>query len=275
MSIDEEKEKQKRYGIKLCEVDFIVEGELGLFTDPSTRLNNNKVSYPVPTYEALKGICKSIYWKPSVEWVVDSVEVLNEIQFYDINYNYPTAGTKRQLSKQAYLFKPRYRVKAHLIPTVKYINSSRTADAKDQKKHSNMTMRGLERGGRRMPFLGTKECLALIYPTPDDLESGYYADSKNIIIGEMFFKIDYPELNLVDRSIEKAYRRYFLTTMKNGVIEFPEIRHNETDTQGKGVYTEELINGKDIHIEWGRWEYEAAEELAQKTEEVQVSAIYI
>ena len=46
-------------------VSFVVRGRYALFTVPYSKIGGDKTSYPVPTYEALKGIAKSIYWKPT------------------------------------------------------------------------------------------------------------------------------------------------------------------------------------------------------------------
>lgn len=36
------------------------------FSDPIMRVGGEKCSYQVPTYEALKGILMSVYWKPTI-----------------------------------------------------------------------------------------------------------------------------------------------------------------------------------------------------------------
>ena len=51
------------YDNKIC---FRVWGNEALFTDPLTKVGGEKFSYPVPTYQALKGITESIYWKPTL-----------------------------------------------------------------------------------------------------------------------------------------------------------------------------------------------------------------
>ena len=53
-------------------IEFRVWGRFAMFTDPITRVGGEKCSYHVPTYEALKGIAKSIYWKPTFIWVIDA-----------------------------------------------------------------------------------------------------------------------------------------------------------------------------------------------------------
>lgn len=51
-----------------------------MFTDPLTRVGGEKCSYHLPTYEALKGVCKSIYWKPTFIWYVDEVRLMRRIR---------------------------------------------------------------------------------------------------------------------------------------------------------------------------------------------------
>ena len=61
-------------------VEFKVTGRHALFTDPVTRMGGEKCSYHIPTYEALKGILKSVYWKPTLIWMVDEVRVMKPIK---------------------------------------------------------------------------------------------------------------------------------------------------------------------------------------------------
>jgi len=60
-------------------IEFQVYGRMALFTDPITKVGGERSSYSVPTYQALKGITESIYWKPTFYWVVDEVRVMNRI----------------------------------------------------------------------------------------------------------------------------------------------------------------------------------------------------
>jgi CRISPR-associated Cas5-like protein len=47
-------------------VEFKVSGRYALFSDPINRIGGEKFSYQVPTYQALKGILESVYWKPTI-----------------------------------------------------------------------------------------------------------------------------------------------------------------------------------------------------------------
>ena len=62
-------------------IDFKVAGRFALFTDPLTRIGGEKCSYHIPTYEALKGIAKSIYWKPTFIWIIDKVRIMKKISY--------------------------------------------------------------------------------------------------------------------------------------------------------------------------------------------------
>jgi len=42
-------------------VEFKVSGKYALFTDPLTKIGGEKCSYHIPTYEALKGVLRSVY----------------------------------------------------------------------------------------------------------------------------------------------------------------------------------------------------------------------
>ena len=95
-------------------VEFEVSGSYGLFSDPITRVGGEKCSYSVPTYEAIKGILSSVYWKPTIIWYIDKLRVMNRIQtevkgVRPIKYN----NGSNDLSYYTYLKDCRYQVQAH------------------------------------------------------------------------------------------------------------------------------------------------------------------
>ena len=61
-------------------VTFQVSGDYALFSNPVTRVGGEKFSYPIPTYEAVKGILHSVFWKPTIKWVIDEMRVMKPIQ---------------------------------------------------------------------------------------------------------------------------------------------------------------------------------------------------
>ena len=61
-------------------IEFEVTGPYALFSNPVMKVGGEKTSYHIPTYEALRGIVESIYWKPTIMWIIDAVRVMNPIQ---------------------------------------------------------------------------------------------------------------------------------------------------------------------------------------------------
>ena len=94
-------------------VEFEVSGPLAMFADPITRVGGEKCSYQIPTYEALKGILQSIYWKPTVIWIIDAVRVMNPIQMETKGIRPIGYHGGNELSYYTYLKDVRYRVRAH------------------------------------------------------------------------------------------------------------------------------------------------------------------
>ena len=110
-------------------VEFKVYGKYALFTDPLTKIGGEKCSYQIPTYQALKGIMESIYWKPTIIWIIDKVRVMKAIRTQTrsakpINYSgiYPSARDLRKkeepintLSIYTYLSNVEYQVHAFRV----------------------------------------------------------------------------------------------------------------------------------------------------------------
>ncbi|MEG0756298.1 MAG: type I-C CRISPR-associated protein Cas5c, partial [Oscillospiraceae bacterium] len=94
-------------------VSFLVSGRYALFSDPLTRVGGEKTSYQIPTYEALRGILESVYWKPTLSWVIDRVRVLNVIQTQSKGARPIKYSGGNDLSIYTYLKDVAYQVEAH------------------------------------------------------------------------------------------------------------------------------------------------------------------
>ena len=144
------------------EISFCIWGRYALFSDPVTRVGGEKSSYPVPTYQALKGILESCYWKPTFIWYIDAVRVMKPIEteskgIRPIRYN----DGNNDLSIYMYLTDVKYQVKAHFEWN---LNRPDLARDRSENKHFFIAQRMLERGGRRDIFLGARECQGYIAP---------------------------------------------------------------------------------------------------------------
>jgi CRISPR-associated protein Cas5d len=55
-------------------------GELACFTRPEMKVE--RVSYPVMTPSAARGVLESIFWKPEFAWQVRAIAVLADVQYF-------------------------------------------------------------------------------------------------------------------------------------------------------------------------------------------------
>lgn len=199
-------------------VEFQVFGDYALFTDPLTRIGGEKCSYQIPTYEALKGILHSIYWKPTIIWYVDAVRILNPIQtevkgIRPIKYQ----SNANDLSYYTYLKNCAYQVRAHFE-----WNENRPELSGDwnENKHHNIAKRMIQRGGRRDIFLGTRECQGYVEPCVFGEGTGAYDATPELAFGLMYHGITYPDESYDEESRGYMSVRFWRPVMKNGVIHF-------------------------------------------------------
>ena len=66
-------------------LEIRVWGELACFTRPEMHVE--RVSYPVMTPSAARGVLEAIFWKPEMRWVVEEIHVLFPIRYFSILRN--------------------------------------------------------------------------------------------------------------------------------------------------------------------------------------------
>ncbi len=204
-------------------VQFEVFGDYALFSDPITRVGGEKFSYQVPTYEALKGVLKSIYWKPTIIWVIDKVRIMNPIQtetkgIKPIKYS----GDSDNLSYYTYLRDCRYQVSAHFEWN---LNRPELRDDRNENKHHNIAKKCIEKGGRQDIFLGTRECQAYVKPCVFGEDKGAYDNLGELNFGIMYHGITYPDEAYNDETRNMMTVRLWNLVMKNAVIDFIRPEH--------------------------------------------------
>lgn len=197
------------------QISFKVWGKYGLFTDPLTKIGGEKMSYPIPTYQALKGITESIYWKPSIVYIIDEVRIMNPIQMESkgvrpMVYNDMSASN---LAYYSYLKNPHYEVKVHFE-----FNKHRPDLKEDWNadKHYQILKRCIRRGGRRDIFLGSRECQGYVEDCVFGEEEGYYDNAAEMPFGTMVHGLSYP-----DETGQKDLEvRLWQPVMKQGIVKF-------------------------------------------------------
>jgi CRISPR-associated protein Cas5d len=150
-----------------------VSGDYALFTRPEMKVE--RVSYDVITPSAARGIIESVYWKPAIRWVIDTIHVLKNIEFTNIRRNEVSEKISTNLAKRAMkdgkktfflsAVAARQQRAAMVLKNVDYVIQAhfemvpgKTGPEETIEKHYNMALRRLRKGQYfSPPCLGTRE----------------------------------------------------------------------------------------------------------------------
>ncbi len=224
-------------------IEFKVYGKYALFTDPLTKIGGEKFSYQVPTYSAIKGICESIYWKPTICWIVDEIRIMKPIQTQSLGIRpIHYQDLKNDLSIYTYLRDVEYQVKAHFEWNN---NRADLAGDRNENKHWDIAKRMIERGGRRDIYLGTRECQGYVEPIFFGEGEGFYDNLPEMAFGVMLHGITYPDEQTNKMYEGKMTVRLWRAVMRNGVIKY--IRPDDEDN----IIIRELNNRKTKQFVFG------------------------
>ena len=195
-------------------IEFRLWGKYALFSDPLTKMGGEKCSYHIPTYEALKGVCKSIYWKPTLIWIVDEVRVMKQIRTQSKGTKLHRYETEQpDLSYYTFLHDVEYQVRVH------FEFNQHQPNLKDDwvdGKHFAICNRVLETGGRQDIFLGTRDCQGYVEPCVFGEGIGAYDGLDEMAYGLMFHGFDYPDEN----GKHELWARFWRPVLRNGRIRF-------------------------------------------------------
>lgn len=194
-------------------IEFQVTGRYALFTDPLSKVGGEKCSYHVPTYEALKGIAKSIYWKPTLIWVIDEVRVMKRIRTQTKGVKPLDLGGGNSLAIYTFLADVQYQVRAHFEWNE---HRPELSDDRIEAKHHAIAQRMIDRGGRQDVFLGTRDCQGYVQACEFGSGAGELDDAGELAFGLMFHGFDYPD----ETGGTELHARFWRPTMVNGVIRF-------------------------------------------------------
>lgn len=195
-------------------IEFKVWGRYALFTDPLTRIGGEKCSYHIPTYEALKGIAKSIYWKPTFVWVIDEARVMKRIQTQTKGTKPLEFGGGNTLAIYTFLADTEYQVRAHFEWNLARPELEKD---RDEHKHHNIARRMLDRGGRQDIFLGTRDCQGYVEPCEFGTGASALDDTPELSFGMMFHGFDYPD----ETGRPDLEARFWRPTLRRGILTFP------------------------------------------------------
>ena len=199
--------------------EFQVTGDYALFSDPILRPGGEKCTYQVPTYEALKGIMSSVYWKPTIIWYIDAVRVMNPIQTEVKGIRPIKYHGGNDLAYYTYLKNCHYQVRAHFEWNE---NRPELAGDRNENKHHEIAKKMIRKGGRRDIFLGTRECQGYVEPCVFGEGAGYYDSLPELSFGLMYHGITYADEAYSTKTVGKMMTNFWNPIMRQGIITFPK-----------------------------------------------------
>lgn len=196
-------------------IAYEVRGEYALFTDPLTRVGGEKCSYHIPTYEAIKGITESIYWKPSFIWIIDKVRIMQPIRTEAKSIKPINLSGGNTLATYTYLADVCYQVLAHFEWN---LHREDLESDRNEGKHWDIAKRMLKKGGRRDIFLGTRECQGYVEPCEFGLGKSKHSQCGELSYGLMFHGFDYPDATGTN---ELCARFWQAKVNDRNIVEYP------------------------------------------------------
>ena len=209
-------------------VSLKIWGDFACFTRPEMKVE--RVTYPVPTASAVRGVLEAIFWKPEFAWQVEEVWVLNPIRYFSILRNevntraseraaqawsktgggYDAAADRAQRHTLA-LRDVAYIIRAQVL--VKPGIEEDAAKFRDQ-------FRRRVREGRcyATPYLGCRE-FSCAFAEPDGSERPIDLTDD---LGLMLVDLDYAPGNE-----GRGTPRFFQAHIERGVLRFPPRRSEE------------------------------------------------
>jgi len=177
-------------------LEVVVWGERACFTRPEMKVE--RVSYPVMTPSAARGILEAIYWKPEVYYQILEIWSLKKVEWFSIKRNEVSGKGSYSAAQDGKVIiaddPDRYRTQRATLGLreVRYLIKAdiyqREHDDKDIAGHRAIFHRRVEKGACfHQPSLGCREFSADFAP-PDGSEKPIEATED---LGRMLFDIDF------------------------------------------------------------------------------------
>ena len=201
---------------KMKQIVVEVWGDLALFTRPESKVE--RLTYPVPTPSAARGLLAAIYSKPKeFYWQINQIEVLNQIQYISFRRNEVKdrvsnkpilVEDSRTQRNGTYLKNVRYRIRATIIKQPSFQGS--------YEQLYEQAIRRIQNGKCfYQPYLGKRECTAY-FEISDEIRKPINEDME---LGIMLYDV----FNLHDYTVSpKPDVSLFAAKMVGGVIQIPD-----------------------------------------------------
>jgi CRISPR-associated protein Cas5d len=198
-------------------------GPLAVFTQPALKVE--RISYPVMTPSAARGVLEAVLWKPAIRWHVEQIHVLAPIQFTAFRRNEvnsrapaPALATVRDGGAAPLFFADEDRAQRNTVALrdvdylieAHFVLTDRRGAEDNVPKFVDMFRRRVEKGQHfHQPYLGCREFVADVKPA--DGAPAPIAESRDL--GRMLWDIEFrPDGN---RPV------FFEASLRDGVMHVP------------------------------------------------------
>ncbi len=216
--------------------DIDVSGDYACFT--RAEFKAERVSYPIITPSAARGLLEAVLWKPAMRWEIREIRVLNPLQQTTVMRN--ELG-ERQTRNPVFIEALRQQRTSLILKDVKYRITAqivlRPHTTDPLAKYTEQFTRRLERGQHyHMPYLGTREFAARVEAATEEIAP----QPLDLGIGQMLFDIAYRmgtgrgELSFYRHDAEgkhlvngQARALFFNGDVRQGVLTVPPEKYRE------------------------------------------------
>lgn len=193
-------------------------GEYACFTRPEMKVE--RVSYPVMTPSAARGVLEAIFWKPEFQWRIREIHVLKPLRHIallrnEVDRRVPVRGAQPFFADESRAQRHTLALRDVAYIIVADIVLQPHAD-KDIAAYRDRFQRRVERGQcYRQPYLGCREFAAHFAPPSEYDHAIDWSDDLGRVLGEIRFKPD-----------GTAEPVFFHAQLRRGVLYVPQHIYN-------------------------------------------------
>lgn len=213
-----------------------VKGDYACFARPEMKVE--RVSYDIITPSAARGVIEAIFWKPSISWVIDRIDLLSTVRWESFRRNEVSSrassppktlvdnGGLAQLST-VIIEDDRQQRASLILRDVSYVIhchfefTSKRGEDETASKFSEMFKRRLKKGQcHHQPYLGCREfsCDFIEAATEDIPQPEILGDYYNRHLGYMLHDIDFTN---------NMTAKFFEAQLVNGSVLVPPFNGSE------------------------------------------------
>ncbi len=196
-------------------VSVRVKGDFACFTRPENKVE--RVSYPVMTPSAARGVLEAIFWHPQFTWAVREIHVLSPLRTYGVLRNEVNSKMSPDRKEPFFADEDRAQRYAVCLRDVDYViyadTEVKAGIADDQAKYRDQFRRRVERGQCfHRPCLGTREFAAEFEPAAPGRDPVDWTEDLGLMLWDMDYSSGKPPF----------WPRFFNARVENGVLGVPD-----------------------------------------------------